>query len=105
MGKAYGIRTDWEWDWLGDYGTAVRDQKPCLCAAIASQSQSSTTRKHFDELVRTFGEAALVLLNAERIALFLAARCRWYSHRTMETIVKTADGSTTLSSKNTEKKP
>jgi uncharacterized protein YfaS (alpha-2-macroglobulin family) len=26
MARPYGIRSDWEWDWLGDYGSALRDQ-------------------------------------------------------------------------------
>ena len=98
MGKACGIRTDWEWDWLWRF-TAVRDQA-LSCAAIASKVNHPQREKHFDELVRTFGEAALVLLNARTYRLCSSRRrCRWYSHRTMEAIVKTATAAPPLSSK------
>ena len=74
MNKTYGVRTDWEWDWLGDYGTSLRDQ--AMSYALLSRHKVNHPQR---ELMLTNVASRLeksrgYYSTQERIALFLAAR-------------------------------
>ncbi|MES2048973.1 MAG: alpha-2-macroglobulin [Pseudomonadota bacterium] len=103
MNKPYGVRTDWEWDWLGDYGTAVRDQ--ALSYALLLRHKISHPQREIllTNLADRLGKPRGYFSTQERIALFLAARAAGGTvTEPWEAILKTADGSTSLSSKNSE---
>lgn len=100
INKAYGVRTDWEWDWLGDYGTALRDQ--AMSYALLSRHKINHPQRE------------LLLVNAsqrleksrgyystqERIALFLAARAAGgTSNEPWSAVVKTGEENDAMTSK------
>ena len=103
MTKPYGIRTDWEWDWLGDYGTAVRDQAMSYALMLRHKIAHPQRETMLINLADRLGKPRGYFSTQERIALFLAARAAGGTVTDpWEAIVKTADGSTTLTSKNSE---
>ncbi|MDB5813680.1 MAG: alpha-2-macroglobulin [Rhodocyclales bacterium] len=103
MTKSYGIRTDWEWDWLGDYGTAVRDQAMSYALMLRHKINHPQRENMLLNLADRLGKPRGYFSTQERIALFLAARAAggtvgeaWNAN------IKTADGDSALTSKNSE---
>ncbi|MFZ6820613.1 alpha-2-macroglobulin family protein [Undibacterium sp. Ji22W] len=100
MSKPYGIRAGWDWDWLGDYGTAVRDQ--AMAYALLSRHKINHPQREnlLISLADRLGKARGYYSTQERIALFLAARAAGGTVTDPWSVVlKTADGSSPLSSK------
>jgi alpha-2-macroglobulin len=103
MSKPYGVRVDWEWDWLGDYGTAVRDQAMSYALMLRHKVNHPQRETLLTNLADRLGKPRGYFSTQERIALFLAARAGGGSATDpWEAVVKTADGSATLNSKNSE---
>ncbi len=103
MAKPYGIHTDSEWDWLGDYGTAVRDQALSYALMLRHKINHPQRETLLINLANNLGKSRHYFSTQERIALFLAARAAGGTVTDpWKAVVKTADGSVTLSSKNSE---
>ena len=101
MSRPYGIRSDWEWDWLGDYGSALRDQ--AMSYALMARHKVSHPAREL--LLPTIAERMNrhYYSTQERIALFLAARAAGASPgEAWQAELKTADGAQELSSRSTE---
>jgi uncharacterized protein YfaS (alpha-2-macroglobulin family) len=101
MSRSYGIRTDWEWDWLGDYGSALRDQS----MAYALMVRHKIEHPQRELLLPTIAERMNrhYYSTQERIALFLAARAAGTgSSEQWDAVLNTADGASKLSSRTTE---
>lgn len=103
MIKPYGIRTEWEWDWLGDYGTAVRDQAMSYALLLKHKITHTQRETLLINLADRLGKPRGYFSTQERIALFLAARAAGgTSTEPWEVLLKTADGSTPLRSLTSE---
>jgi len=103
MTKPYGIRTDWEWDWLGDYGTGVRDQAMSYALMLRHKISHPQREVLLTNLADRLGKPRGYFSTQERIALFLAARAAGGTTTDpWEAVLKTADGSVTLTSKDSE---
>ncbi|MFZ6801713.1 alpha-2-macroglobulin family protein [Undibacterium sp. Di24W] len=103
MTKPYGIRTDWDWDYLGDYGTAVRDQAMSYALMLRHKVAHPQRETMLINLADRLGKPRGYFSTQERIALFLAARAAGGTVTDpWEVVLKTADGSSTISSKNSE---
>ncbi len=103
MTKPYGIRSDWEWDYLGDYGTAVRDQAMAYALMVRHKINHPQRENMLITLGERLGKPRWYFSTQERIALFLAARAAGGTPGVVwQAVVKTPDGATTLSSKNSE---
>jgi alpha-2-macroglobulin len=103
MTKPYGIRTDWEWDWLGDYGTAVRDQAMSYALMLRHKVNHPQRENMLINLADRLGKPRGYFSTQERIALFLAARAAGGTPgEAWNATIKTADGDTALTSKNSE---
>jgi alpha-2-macroglobulin len=103
MAKPYGVRVDWEWDWLGDYGSAVRDQAMSYALMLRHKVSHPLRESLLTNLADRLGKPRGYFSTQERIALFLAARAAGGSTtEPWQAVVKTADGSVTLNSKGSE---
>lgn len=103
MSKPYGVRPEWEWDWLGDYGTAVRDQAMSYALMLRHKVNHPQRESMLINLADRLGKPRGYFSTQERIALFLAARAAGGTAADpWEAVVKTADGSVALASKNSE---
>jgi len=103
MIKPYGIRADWEWDWLGDYGTAVRDQAMSYALLLRHKINHPLREAMLVSLAGGLGKARGYYSTQERIALFMAARAAGGTvAEPWEAVLKTGGASTALGSKNTE---
>ena len=106
MSKPYGIRPEWEWDWMGDYGTAIRDQ----ALAYALMNRHNIKHPQRENLLVTLsdrlssnGKSRWYYSTQERIALFLAARAAGgTTNEPWNAVIKTGDDSIPLTSKTTE---
>lgn len=103
MSKPYGLRGDGEWDWLGDYGTATRDQAMAY-ALMARHKLAHPLRENLlSALAERLGASHGYYSTQERIALFLAARAAGGSvSEPWSAVLKSADGAVPLSSKESE---
>ncbi|MFP5390507.1 MAG: alpha-2-macroglobulin family protein, partial [Gammaproteobacteria bacterium] len=74
MTRPYGIRQEYEWDWLGDYGSKIRDQ--ALSYALLTRHKIEHPQR--EPLLVSVADAMTrerwYYSTQERIALFLAAR-------------------------------
>ena len=103
MSKPYGVRADWEWDWLGDYGTAIRDQALTYALMLRHKINHPQREAILINLADRLGKPRGYFSTQERIALFLAARAAGGTETNpWQAVIKTAGSSITLSSKNTE---
>lgn len=103
MSKPYGVRTDWEWDWLGDYGTAVRDQAMAYALMLRHKINHPQRENLLLNLADRLGKSRGYYSTQERLALFLAARAAGgTSTEPWEAVVKTGDASVALGSKDSE---
>ncbi len=103
MKKPYGVRTDWEWDWLGDYGTSIRDQAMSYALMLRHKISHPLRETLLTTLAERLNKGRGYYSTQERIALFLAARAAGGTVTDpWEAVIKTADGSTNLSSKASE---
>lgn len=103
MKKPYGIRTDWEWDWLGDYGTSVRDQALAYALMLRHQINHPQRENLLFTLSDRLGKPRYYYSTQERIALFLAARAAGgTSGEAWQAVIKTAEGEKALNSKGNE---
>jgi alpha-2-macroglobulin len=97
------VRAVWDWEWLGDYGSAVRDQAMSY-ALLARHKVNHPRRENMllnlgDRLAKPRGYYS----TQERIALFLAARASGGSTtEPWQAVVKAGDTSTALSAKSNE---
>jgi alpha-2-macroglobulin len=103
MAKPYGVRTDWEWDWLGDYGSAVRDQAMAYALLVRHKIDHPQRETMLLNLAERLGKPRGYFSTQERIALFLAARAAGGSTvEPWQAVFKTGDTSIALTSKNSE---
>jgi uncharacterized protein YfaS (alpha-2-macroglobulin family) len=103
MAKPYGIRADWEWDWLGDYGSAVRDQAMAYALLVRHKIEHPQREVLLTNLADRLGKPRGYFSTQERIALFLAARAAGgSSSEPWQATFKSGDTSNALSSKSTE---
>jgi len=103
MTRPYGIRTDWEWDWLGDYGTSIRDQALSYALLLRHKINHPQRETLLFNLSERLGKPRGYFSTQERIALFLAARAAGGTlNEAWEVNLKTADGNTAVSSKASE---
>ncbi|MBC7500041.1 MAG: alpha-2-macroglobulin family protein [Herminiimonas sp.] len=103
MAKPYGVRTDWEWDWLGDYGTAVRDQAMSYALMLRHKIEHPQREALLIGLADRLAKPHAYYSTQERIALFLAARAAGGTvSDPWQATLKTADGSIDLTSKDSE---
>ncbi len=102
MARPYGVDSAYGWEWLGDYGSAVRDH--ALSYAIMARHKLEHPRREMllNELVNRLGKRSYASTQ-ERLALFLAARAAGGASDTeWVASVKQADADETLASKRTE---
>lgn len=103
MVKPYGIRADWEWDWMGDYGSAVRDQAMAYALLVRHKIDHPQRETLLTNLADRLGKPRGYFSTQERIALFLAARAAGgSSSEPWQAAFKTGDTSVALSSRNSE---
>lgn len=103
MKKPYGLRSDWEWDWLGDYGSAVRDQAMAYALMVRHKIDHPRRETMLQNLGDRLGKGRAYYSTQERIALFLAARAAGGSAtEPWKAVLKVGDDATPLTSKNTE---
>jgi uncharacterized protein YfaS (alpha-2-macroglobulin family) len=103
MTRPYGINPSWEWDWLGDYGTDVRDL--AMAYGLLHRHQISHPQRELllNNVAERLSKPRGYYSTQERIALFLAARAAGGSAtESWEAVLKTADGNTGLASKTSE---
>ncbi|MES2322639.1 MAG: alpha-2-macroglobulin [Pseudomonadota bacterium] len=103
MTRPYGIRADWDWDWLGDYGSAVRDQAMAYALLVRHQIVHPQRELLLTNLADRLGKPRGYFSTQERIALFLAARAAGgSSSEPWQATFKSGDTSNALTSKNNE---
>jgi uncharacterized protein YfaS (alpha-2-macroglobulin family) len=103
MAKPYGINTDSDWDWLGDYGTALRDQALSYALMLRHGIQHPQREAMLLQLSERLGKSRGYFSTQERIALFLAARAAGgVASEPWQANLKTSAGTQALSSSNTE---
>jgi alpha-2-macroglobulin len=103
MSKPYGIRSDWDWDYLGDYGTHVRDQAMSYALLVRHKIIHPQRELLLTNLAESLSRPRWYYSTQERIALFLAARAAGgTTTEPWEAILRTADNSVTLTSKDSE---
>lgn len=103
MAKPYGVRADWEWDWLGDYGSAVRDQAMSYALLVRHKIEHPRRETMLLDLSERLGKPRGYFSTQERIALFLAARAAGGSTvDPWQAELKTGAGGIALTSKNSE---
>ncbi|MBR7801761.1 alpha-2-macroglobulin family protein [Undibacterium fentianense] len=103
MSKPYGIRTDWDWDYLGDYGTAVRDQAMTYALMLRHKVTHPQREALLISLADRLSKPRGYFSTQERIALFLAARAAGGTVTDpWEVVLKTAEGSSNIISKSSE---
>ena len=101
MTRPYGIRADSDWDWLGDYGTAIRDQSMTYALMVRHKVSHPQREVLLTGLAERMNRH--YYSTQERIALFLAARAAGGTPgETWEANLKTGDSAIALSSRNTE---
>ncbi len=103
MAKPYGIRADWEWDWMGDYGTAVRDVAMSYALMLRHKINHPQREAMLLDLAERLGKPHAYYSTQERIALLLAARAAGgTNNEPWEAVLQTADGNVALTSANSE---
>lgn len=103
MTKPYGVRTDWEWDWLGDYGSAVRDQAMAYALLVRHKVDHPQRETQLLNLADRLAKPRGYYSTQERIALFLAARASGGSTtEPWQAVIKAGETATVLSSKTNE---
>jgi uncharacterized protein YfaS (alpha-2-macroglobulin family) len=103
MVKPYGLRNDWEWDWLGDYGSAVRDNAMAYALLVRHKINHPRREAMLMNLSERLAQPRGYFSTQERIALFLAARAAGGdASEPWKAVLKVADDATPLTSKNNE---
>ncbi|WP_332875866.1 alpha-2-macroglobulin family protein [Massilia sp. S19_KUP03_FR1] len=74
MKKPYGLRSDWEWEYLGDYGSGVRDQAMAYALLVRHKIEHPRRETMLLDLADRLSKPRYYYSTQERIALFLAAR-------------------------------
>lgn len=101
MARPYGIRADWEWDWLGDYGSALRDQGLAYALLVRHKVEHPQRENVLPSIAERMNRH--YYSTQERIALFLAAHAAGgNAAEAWEAVLNTADGAARLSARNTE---
>lgn len=103
MAKGYGIHANYDWEWLGDYGSGLRDY--ALAYALLYKHQlSHPQRENLLQNVSTqLSRNRYYYSTQERIALFLAARAAGLaSSESWSAQLVSADGSQAYSSKDNQ---
>jgi len=102
MSRPYGIRANWEWDWLGDYGTAVRDNALAYALMVRHKVNHPLRENLLTGLSERLNNKHY-FSTQERLALFLAARAAGgTSSEAWQAVLKTGDTSQTLGSDKSE---
>ena len=73
MTRPYGIHSGYMWDWMGDYGSAVRDQAMSYALLVRHKIEHPQRETMLTSLAEQLGERRYYSTQ-ERIALFMAAR-------------------------------
>lgn len=73
MTRPYGIQRGYLWDWLGDYGSSVRDQAMSYALLVRHKIEHPQRETILTNLAEQLGERRYYSTQ-ERIALFMAAR-------------------------------
>ena len=103
MSKRYGLRADWEWDWLGDYGSAVRDQAMAYALLVRHKNAHPRRETMLMNVSERLATPRAYFSTQERIALFLAARAAGGNASTpWQAVFKVGESATALISKNNE---
>lgn len=102
ISKPYGINADSEWDWLGDYGTPIRDQALSYALLMRHKINHPQREALLVNLATRLNRPRAYFSTQERTALFLAARAAGGSNQAWEATIKTADGAINLTSKSNE---
>ena len=93
--------TQSEWDWLGDYGSSIRDQAMAYALMVRHKIEHPQRENLLPAIAERMNRH--YYSTQERIALFLAARAAGgASSDAWEATLKTADGATALTSRSTE---
>ncbi len=102
MSKPYGINTGWEWDWLGDYGTAVRDESLAYALMLRHKIAHPQRENILFQISERLGKSRYYSTQ-ERLALFLAARAAGAAPgEGWAAVIKSAAGEVALNSKGSE---
>ena len=103
MTKPYGIRQNWEWEWMGDYGSGTRDQAMAYALMVRHQIAHPQRENLLINVAGLLSKGRYYYSTQDRIALFLAARAAGgTAGATWEANLKIAEQNQALSSKNTE---
>jgi uncharacterized protein YfaS (alpha-2-macroglobulin family) len=103
IAKPYGIPSHWEWEWLGDYGSAVRDEAMAYALLVRHKINHPQRENLLFNLAKRLETPHRYFSTQERIALFLAARATAASSaEPWQAVIRTGTVSTALTSKQTE---
>jgi uncharacterized protein YfaS (alpha-2-macroglobulin family) len=103
MKKPYGLRSDWEWDWLGDYGSGVRDQAMAYALLVRHKINHPRREELLTNLSDRLARPRGYFSTQERIALFLAARAAGGdASEPWKAVLKAGDETTPLTAKTNE---
>ncbi|WP_256079577.1 alpha-2-macroglobulin [Massilia sp. YIM B04103] len=103
MVKPYGIRPDSDWEWMGDYGSAVRDNAMAYALLLRHKISHPQRETLLNNLGERLARGHMYYSTQERIALFLAARAAGGSNgEPWQAVLHTPDGNTALTSRNGE---
>lgn len=74
MGKPYGIHANYDWEWLGDYGSRLRDYALAYALLTKHQVQHAQRENLLQQVAAQLSRNRYYYSTQVRIALFLAAR-------------------------------
>jgi len=102
MKRPYGIDQRYGWEWLGDYGSEVRDLALSYAIMVRHKLDHARRENLLIDLADKLGNRGYASTQ-ERLALFLAARAAGgASNVEWSSVVKQGDASETIASKATE---
>lgn len=100
MTKPYGIHANYDWEWLGDYGSGLRDYALSYALLYKHQLSHAQRENLLQQVSAQLSRNRYYYSTQERIALFLAARAAGLaSAESWSAQVVSADGSQAYSSK------
>lgn len=74
MGKPYGIHANYDWEWMGDYGSGLRDYALAYALLYKHQVPHAQRENFLQQVSAQLSRNRYYYSTQERIALFLAAR-------------------------------
>jgi uncharacterized protein YfaS (alpha-2-macroglobulin family) len=103
IAKPYGIRADSDWEWLGDYGSAVRDEAMAYALLVRHKIDHPQRENLLLNVSGRLAKPRGYFSTQERLALFLAARAAGGSAADpWQAVMKVGETGTSLTSKSNE---